>query len=132
LGIMFSSDGRQEKEIDRRIAQASVVARELWRLVVCNARLSQEAKLAVYRSLFKSILTYGHESWILTERTRSRVQAAEMRFLRRIVGVTRMDRIRNDDIRMDLGVEPLLLSVEKSQMRWYGHVLRMAPNRLAR
>src|SRR5699024_6250922 len=84
------------------------------------------------RSLFKSILTYGHESWILTERTRSRVQAAEMRFLRRIVGVTRMDRIRNVDIRTALGVEPLLLSVEKSQMRWYGHVLRMAPDRLPR
>ena len=95
-------------------------------------KLSREAKLAVFRSLFKATLTYGQQSWILTERTRSRVQAAEMRFLRRIVGVTRMDHIRNTDIRLDLGVEPLLLSVEKTQLRWFGHILRMDAERMAR
>ena len=39
--------------------------------------------------VFVSILTYGHESWVMTERVRSLVQASEMRFLRRIEGVTR-------------------------------------------
>lgn len=132
LGVKFTSDGRQDKEIDRRIAQASIVARELWKMVMCNSKLSRDAKLTIFRSLYRSTLTYGHEAWILNQRTRSRIQAAEMRFLRRIVGVTRMDRIRNEDIRQDLGVEALLLTVEKSQMRWLGHVLRMAPDRLAR
>ena len=132
LGVMFSSDGRQDKEIDRRINQASAVPRELGKMVVSNTRLSQEAKLAVFKTLYRPILTYGQESWILTERTRSRVQAAEMRFLRKIMGVTRLDRVRNTVIRETLGVEPLLLSVEKAQLRWYGHVLRMAPDRMAR
>ena len=129
LGVLFSSDGRQDKELDRRINQASGVARELWKTVVGNARLSQEAKLAVFKSLFRPILTYGHESWIMTDRMRSRVQAAEMRFLRRIVGVTRIDRIRNTDIRETLQIEPLLLMVERQQLRWFGHVLRMPPER---
>ena len=132
LGVMFSSDGRQDKEIDRRINQASAVPRELGKMVVSNTRLSQEAKLAVFKTLYRPILTYGQESWILTERTRSRVQAAEMRFLRKIMGVTRLDRVRNTVIRETLGVEPLLLLVEKAQLRWYGHVLRMAPDRMAR
>ena len=132
LGVMFTSDGRQDREIDRRINQASGVSRELWKTVVGNARLSQDAKLAVFKSLFRPILTYGQESWILTERTRSRVQAAEMRFLRRIAGVSRIDRIRNTDIREALNIEPLLLMVERQQLRWYGHVLRMPPERTAR
>ena len=55
-----------------------------------------------------------------------------MRFLRKIMGVTRLDRVRNTVIRETLGVEPLLLSVEKAQLRWYGHVLRMARDRMAR
>src|SRR5699024_5935177 len=100
-----------ERELSRRINQASAVMREL-RAMVGNAWLSMEAQVTIYNSLFRSVLTYGHESWILTERTRSRVQAAEMRFLRRIVGVSRMDRIRNTRIREAIRVEPLLLQVE--------------------
>jgi len=128
LGILFSSDGRMERELSRRINQASAVMREL-RAMAGNAWLSMEAQVTIYNSLFRSVLTYGHESWILTERTRSRVQAAEMRFLRRIVGVSRMDRIRNTRIREAIGVEPLLLQVEKSQLKWLGHLNRMQPTR---
>src|SRR5699024_7990194 len=119
LGILFSSDGTQKREIDRRINQASLVARELWNTVIGNTRLSRGAKLSIYRSLFKSTLTYGLETWILTEETRSRVQVAEMR---KVVGVTRRDRIRNSQIREELGVSPLILEVERGQLRWLGHV----------
>ena len=68
----------------------------------------------------------------MTERTRSRVQAAEMRFVRRIFGVTRMDQIRNTWIREAINIEPLLLWVEKSQLRWRGHVERMSSERLVK
>ena len=43
-----------------------------------------------------------------------------------------MDRIRNVNIREAVGIEPLLLQVERSQLRWFGHVLRMGPDRLAK
>ena len=36
------------------------------------------------------ILTYGHEGWVMTVRTR--VQAAKMGFLRRVAGVSLSDR----------------------------------------
>ena len=65
----------------------------------------------------------------MTERTRSRVQAAEMRFLRRIVGVSRADRVRNATVLESVGIESLLFWVEKSQLRWLGHVLRMPQDR---
>ena len=131
LGVMFSSDGRQDKEIDRRINQAGAAASELWKTVVANVKMSQQTKMAIYKTLFRAILTYGSETWILEERTRSKIQAAEMRFLRKIAGKTRHDRIRNDTIRESLNVESLILTVEKSQMRWLGNVLRMGPDRIA-
>ena len=53
----------------------------------------------------------------MTERTRSRVQAAEMSFLRRVAGV--WDRVRSSAIREELGLEPLLLYLERSQLRWF-------------
>jgi len=132
LGVLFTTDGMQDSELDRRINQASCILRELWTTVVGNSRLRLEAKVAVFKSLYRATLCYGHESWTMTERTRQRVQAAEMRFLRRILGVTRMDQINNDRIREAINIEPLLLWVERSQLRWYGHVLRMSQERVTR
>ncbi|TWW67120.1 Adhesion G protein-coupled receptor G3 G-protein coupled receptor 97 [Takifugu flavidus] len=130
LGVLFTSEGRMEREIDRRIGAASTVMRTLHRSVVVKRELSRKAKLSIYRSIFVPTLTYGHELWVMTERTRSRVQAAEMSFLRRVAGLSLRDRVRSSAIREELGVESLLLRVERSQMGWLGHLVRMPPGRL--
>lgn len=85
--------------------------------VVGNKMLSLQAKLTIYKTLYRPILTYVHEAWTLNKRTWSGIQAAEMRFLRRIIGVTRRDRIRNEDIRKILNVEPLLWWIKKCQLK---------------
>jgi hypothetical protein len=48
--------------------------------------------------------------------------------------VTRLarDKIRNETIRRNLGVPPLQMEIEESQLRWAGHVLRMGGERIAR
>ena len=97
--------------------------------VVTKRELSRKAKLSIYRSIFVPTLTYGHEGWVMTERTRSRVQAAEMGFLRRVAGVSLRDRVRSSVIREGLGVEPLLLCIKRSRLRWFGHLVRMPPGR---
>ena len=43
----------------------------------------------------------------MTERMRSQVQASEMRFLRRIEGVTLFDKVRSSEIRKSVKIEPL-------------------------
>ena len=65
----------------------------------------------------------------MTKRIRSQVQAAEMRFLRKIEGLNLLHKLRNSQIRESLNVEPLLLRIERSQLRWFGHVSRMAQER---
>lgn len=130
LGVLFTSEGRKECEIDRRIGAASAVMRSLYRSIVVKRELSQKAKLSIYRSIYIPTLTYGHELWVVTERMRSRVQAAEMSFLRRVAGLSLRDRVRSSDIRERLGVEPLLLRIERSQLRWFGHLVRMPSGRL--
>ena len=81
--------------------------RALHRPVVVKKELSQ--KLSIYWSIYVPILTYGHELWVVTERTRSRIQAAEVGVLRGVSGLSLRDRVRNSVIREGLGVEPLLL-----------------------
>ena len=50
--------------------------------VVMKRELPKLAKLSIFKTAFVPILTYGHESWVMTERVRSQVQGSEMRFLR--------------------------------------------------
>ena len=52
-----------------------------------------------------------------------------MRILRLIFGVTRRDRIRNEVIRDSLKVQTILSIVERNQLRWFGHILRMPDTR---
>ena len=70
-----------ESETDRRIGAVAAVMRSLYRSVVVKRKLSRKAKLSIYWSIYILTFTYGHELWVMTERIRSRIQAAVMSFL---------------------------------------------------
>ena len=53
------------------------------------------------------VVLYASETWTLRKVDKRRMQTAEMRFLRSVRDVTRRDRLRNEDIRADLGVHSL-------------------------
>ncbi|PSN46627.1 hypothetical protein C0J52_16829 [Blattella germanica] len=52
-----------------------------------------------------------------------------MKCYRRIMGKTRRDRIRNDRIRESLKQESVEQKLEKRQLKWFGHVVRMDERR---
>ena len=104
--------------------------RALHYLVIMKRELSEKAKLSIFKIVFVPILTYGLESWVMIKRGRSKVQASEMRFLRRIEGVTLFNKVRSSEIRKSLNIEPLLLRIERSPLRWPGYVNRMPQKRL--
>ena len=82
-------------------------------------------------AFFVAILTYGHKSWAMTKRMRSQLQAYEMRFLHSIEGVTLFDKERSSEIRKSLTIEPLLLGIERSPLKWFRHVSRIHQERLS-
>ena len=58
LGIAFTSDGIQSKELDVQSGKASVVMRALHRSVVIKRELSRKVKLTVFKSIFVPIFSY--------------------------------------------------------------------------
>ena len=42
------------------------------------------------------------------------------------------DKLRSSEIRKSLNVEPLLLRIERSQLRWFTHVSRISQERLSK
>ena len=107
------SDGRQYSELDIRIGKASAVMLQLHRYVVLKRELCTGEKLSIFRSVYVPILTYGRERWIMNEKVRSRVQAAEMEFSRRISELTLLNKVKSADIRESLNIESLLLLLER-------------------
>ncbi len=59
-------------------------------------------------------LTYSHEGWVMTERMRSQIEEDEMGFLNRVAGLSLMDNVRSLVNHEGLGVELLLLCIERS------------------
>ncbi len=82
----ISSHGRLEQEIDRQLGVVLAVMQVLCQTIMVKKELSQKAKLSIYQSIYVPALTYGHELWVVTERMRLRIQAAEMSFLRGWLG----------------------------------------------
>jgi hypothetical protein len=81
--------------------------------------------------LIKSSLLYGSETWRLTESNKRRVEGTEMDAMRRSSRISRKERIRNVTIKQQTGLEKTIIKeIEQNQLRWYGHVQRMAEGRL--
>ena len=54
---------------------------------------------------------------------RRKVNVLEMKCLRRLVGVSRMDRVRNEEVRRRVGIERELASrADQRVLRWFEHV----------
>ena len=61
------------------------------------------------------------------------MNALEMKCLRSLVGVSRMDRVTNEEVRRRAGIERDFVSrTDQRVLRWFGHVERMYVYRMAR
>jgi len=58
IGVVFTSDGRQNEKLDTRMGKASAVMRALQYSAVMKRELSKKEKLSVFKTLFVPILTY--------------------------------------------------------------------------
>jgi len=118
-----------EWEMDRRIGVASAVTQVLYWSVVVKRELSWKVNLSMYRSIYVQLSPIVTR-WVVTDRTSLQIQSAKMSFLRRVAGLSLRDRVRSSDIRRELRVDPLLLRVKRSKLRFFGHLIRMPPRRL--
>ena len=129
LGVEIAHDGKYDTEINSRINSFMKVYNLIKNDFLNNRYISNGTKMRVFQSICRPILTFGCESWVLEPQQKSRIQAAEMTYLRRVKKITRMDRVRNEVVRQELGSQSVLDYIEQRQLAWWGHLQRMSPNR---
>ncbi len=106
------------KEIENRIGAASKVIGAMRSDVPERRELSKGTKLRVFNAMVVSTLLYGCETCTIQKQHVSRLQAAEMRYLRRVGGVTKLDKVRNEDIRQRMKQEAVVEVARKKQRAW--------------
>ncbi|KAK3558000.1 hypothetical protein QTP86_005613 [Hemibagrus guttatus] len=97
--------------------------RKVWG-VRCERKISARIKGKVYRTVVRPAMLYGLETVSLRKRQESELEVAELKMLRFSLGVTRLDRIRNEYIRGTDHVGRLGDKVREARLRWFGHVQR--------
>ncbi|KAF7660222.1 hypothetical protein LDENG_00286240, partial [Lucifuga dentata] len=78
----------------------------------------------VYKTVVRPAMLYGLETVALRKRQEAELEVAETKMLRFSLGVTRMDRIRNEYIRGTAHVRCFGDKVREARLRWFGHVQR--------
>ena len=125
LGSIFSADGNEENDVKRRIALAMERMGALRHVFDSNISLS--LKLQVYKVAICSLLTYGCEAWLLSEKTVAMLNGANARCLSRFTGkdshTEASPRTRTYD---------LVTAIRVRRFKWLGHILRMKGKRLVK
>ena len=131
LGVDLLENGSMDGEIDHRLAEGNRVMGALREIF--KKGVSRDVKMKLYESVFIPTITYGCEAWVMNAKVRKKIEVLEMRVLREIACVRRVDRVRNTRIRNMCGSSVSLVGlVERRILRWFGHLIRMNEDRLVK
>ena len=130
LGPQVAADGGCERDVVHRMNERYRAWGAL-KSLLSNKGLGIKAKKCLYEGVILTMTLYGAEAWGRISAARRNV--LEMKFFRSLVGVSRMDKVRNEEVRWRAGIERELESrADQRVSRWFGHVERMDVYRIAR
>jgi hypothetical protein len=92
--------------------------------------MNKETKLRIHDITDKATLKFGSEVWVLKKREEQRLEATQMKFLRHLLRVTKLDKEKNHCIRQRTGAQNIVKEIKQYQKKWLQHVQRMDTNRL--
>jgi hypothetical protein len=94
LGCALSYEGEKDvpSKISKFVKTTGVINQ------VSKPSLVQHTRLNIYSTLARPVLIYGSEAWTIRKADEKRLQAAEMKFMRKTAGFTLWDHKRNEEI----------------------------------
>jgi len=84
--------------------------------------MNKETKLRIHNITANTALKFGSEAWVLKKREKQRLEAARMKFLRHLLGITKLDKEKNQCIRQKTGAQNKVKEIKQYQNKWLQHV----------
>jgi hypothetical protein len=69
-------------------------------------------QIKFYKVIALPVLRYGSEAWTIKTKDMSKIQATEMRYPRSVKGCTKLDHIKNEDIRKESDIDSTQYKIE--------------------
>ncbi|EYC37522.1 hypothetical protein Y032_0783g2326 [Ancylostoma ceylanicum] len=91
---------------------------------MCDKKVPLKLKSKIYRTVVRPVALYRAECWPTTLKHEQTLHTMEMRMLRWTRGITRLDRVRNEDVRSMFGVAPITAKMRDARLCWYSHGLK--------
>lgn len=124
LGSTISNNGTCHEDVIAR-TQTSWMKWHQLTGVLCDRRMPLKLKGKIHKSVIRPAMLFASECWTMFESFNKKLEATEMKMLRLAKGVTKLDKIRSEKIRDELGItESIADKLEERQLKWYGHVKR--------
>ena len=132
LGSQVAADGWYESDVVHRINEVYRAWGAL-KSVLSNRGPRIKAKKCLYETVIWPTALYGAEAWGMKSAERRKVNVLEIKCLKSLVGVSRMDRVRKEEVHRWAGIERVLASwADQRVLRWFGNLERMDEYRTAR
>lgn len=132
LGSTITSKNDLEAEINNRIASAAAAYGKLRPRVSRSHDLKLSTKVSVYMAVVLPNLLYSSETWVLYRKHIRTLDKFHLKCLRDILNIQWSDRVRNTDVLRRANVCGIEAYLMRRQLRWCGHVSRMADDRIAK
>ena len=94
-----------------------------------DTNIALSTKTRLMSSLVISVFLYARETWTLTAESERKIQATEMRCLRKLLGIFNGDCVTNEEVRSSIrhAIGPYkyrIAIVRKRKLRWYRHITK--------
>jgi len=91
-------------------------------------QMNKETKLRIRNITAKATLKFGNEAWVLKKREEQHLEAAQMKFLRHLLGITKLDQEKDQCIGEKMGAQNIVKEIKQYQEKWLQRVQRMDTN----
>ena len=95
-------------------------------------QMNEETKLIIHNITANAALKFGSEAWVLKKREEQCLEVTQIKFLKHVLGITKLDKEKNQCIREKTGAQNIVEEIKQYQKKWIKHVQRMDRNRLPR
>jgi hypothetical protein len=124
LGSFINEEGTCDDDVNYRVS----IGWKKWKEnsgIFCDRKMPNKLKGRYYTTVVRPSMTYGSQCWTMYAKYKNQMTAAEMKMCRMSLGVTKLDKIKSDQIRGTLHIKKKICAkMEEDKASWWQHVKR--------
>ena len=123
LGALMNKEGGATKDIQHRLSKARQISyrmRKIWG----TFEIGRKTKVQLFKTIVRSVLMYGCETWILTKTETKKLDAFQYKYMKRILRIRWPQTISHQQIQEITGKSRTSDEIKRRRWNLIGHIMR--------